>query len=221
MSDMQSKTVIYQPCYYPKLHYLARINDADQFIIFDDVEFSRRSRQHRAEINFGDKQWLTIPVQHTGAKTLINEAKIDNSQRWQDKHMGTLKHKYGGDATLFQPYYDRTEQSDEPALCEFTSETLLELMDQFGIKTETHYSSEIPISHPGDPSEYLAELTQYVSGDTYVCGQGVYDEYLDETVFASKGIDIEIQYWTPEWSNGNVCSLNVLFNADTPEEYVQ
>lgn len=218
---MTCRTVVYQPCYYPKLHYLARINSADKFIIFDDVEFSRRSRQHRAEIQFGDKQWLTIPVQHTGSKTLVNEAKIDNSQRWQDKHMGTLKHKYGGDASLFQPHYERTEQSDAPSLCAFTSETLLELLNQFGIETETHYSSELPVSHPGDPSEYLARLTQHISGDIYVCGQEVYHDYLDEAVFASRGIEVEIQDWTPEWPDGNVCSLDVLFEADNPEVHVE
>lgn len=217
---MASRTVIYQPCYYPKIHYLARINNADHFVIFDDVEFSRRSRQHRAEVNFGDKRWLTIPVRHTGQDTLVNEARIDNSQRWQEKHMGTLKHKYGGDVTLFQSYYDKTKDSDEPLLCAFTTDTLLELLAQFDIDSDVHYSSEIPVSHPGDPSEYLAKLTQYVSGDVYVCGQGVYDDYLDDEAFTSRGIDIEIQDWTPEWPDGNVCALDVLFGTDTPEVFV-
>jgi len=218
---MTSNAVIYQPCYYPKLHYLARINDADEFIIFDDVEFSRRSRQHRAEINFGDKRWLTIPVQRTGSKVKINEAHIDNSQRWQDKHIGTLKHKYGDDTSLFEPYYDITRSSDEPSLSEFTINTLLELLDQFDIKTTVHRSSEMPVSHPGDPSEYLSKLTKYVSGTNYICGQSVYNEYLDNNAFHSKDITIEIQDWTPKWPDGNVCSLDVLFNSDHPEEFIE
>ena len=218
---MTTNTVIYQPCYYPKLHYLARINSADEFIIFDDVEFSRRSRQHRAEINFGDKQWLTIPVQHTGSKIKINQARIDNSQRWQDKHLGTLRHKYGGDISSFKPYYNRIKSSDDPYLSEFTSGILLELLDQFNIETTVHRSSEIPISHPGDPSEYLSRLTEYVSGTNYICGQNVYDEYLCDSAFHSRNITVEIQDWTPKWPDGNVCSLDVLFNADYPEEFIR
>jgi hypothetical protein len=217
---MVCRTVVYQPCYYPKLHYLARINSADEFIIFDDVEFSRRSRQHRAEINFGDRRWLTIPVQHTGAETDINEATIDNSKRWQEKHMGTLKHKYGGDTSLFQPYYDETTETEAPLLVEFTTGTLLELLDQFDIEVSVHRSSALPVTHPGDPSEYLARLTQYVDGDVYICGQDVYDEYLDDSTFESRDIEIAIQDWTPEWPEGNVCSLDVLFGAEKPRNFV-
>jgi hypothetical protein len=212
---------VYQPCYYPKLHYLSRINSADEFIIFDDVEFSRRSRQHRAEVNFGDRRWLTIPVHHTGEDTLIKEAKIDNSSRWQQKHTGTLKHKYGSDSSLFQTYYDETKRTETPLLVDFTTSILLELLDQFNINVSVQYSSELPVSHPGDPSEYLAKLTKHVSGDVYICGQDVYDEYLDDTAFESKGIEIEIQDWTPQWPDGNVCSLDVLFDADNPEGFVE
>lgn len=216
---MSCRTVIYQPCYFPKLHYLARIHTADEFIILDDVEFSRRSRQHRAEINFNDRRWLTIPVQRTGTGTLINEAMIDNSKRWQEKHMGTLRHKYGGDASLFQSYYDETAEIS--LLVELTTATLLELLEQFNIDVSIRRSSALPVSHPGSPSEYLARLTQYVSGDIYICGQSVYNGYLNIAAFESKGIEIAIQDWTPEWSEGNVCSLDILFNADNPEEFVK
>jgi len=218
---MANRTVIYQPCYYPKIHYLSRINNADEFIIFDDVEFSRRSRQHRAEINFGNKRWLTIPIQHTGSNTTINDALIDNSQRWQDKHVGTLKHKYGSDTALFETHYAETEESNNPYLSEFTISILLELLEQFNVNTSIHRSSELPVSHPGDPSEYLAQLTEYVSGDVYVCGQSVYDGYLEEQPFSSRDIEVSVQDWTPNWPEGNVCSLDVLFNADNPEEIIK
>lgn len=218
---MTVRTVIYQPCYYPKLHYLSRINNADEFIIFDDVEFSRRSRQHRAEINFGDKRWLTIPIQHAGSDIQINEALIDNSQRWQDKHIGTLQHKYGGGVGLFEPYYEETRALDDPRLADFTIDILLELLNQFEVDTTIHRSSEMPISHPGDPSEYLAALTEYVSGTVYVCGQRAYNEYLDDSAFEKRDIEIEIQNWEPEWPDGNVCSLDVLYNSDDPARFIQ
>ena len=135
--------------------------------------------------------------------------------------MGTLKHKYGTDASLFQPYYDMTRGVESPSLGEFTSETLRELLDQFDIETAVSYSSELSVSHPGDPSEYLSRLTAKVSSDVYVCGQEVYDDYLDDTAFTSKGIKIEIQDWEPEWPEGNVCSLDVLFGADDPGMFVE
>ena len=216
---MAGTTVIYQPCYFPKLHYLARVNSADDFIIFDDVEFSRRSRQHRAEIDFHGKQWLTIPVKHTGT-TLLKNAKIDNSGRWQEKHQKTLKHKYGTESSLFDEYFEASATQDDSNLIDFTTDTLFELFNQFDVETSVHWSSKIPVEHPGDPSEYLAALTEYVSGDTYLCGQGVYDGYLDTSFFDSRGIKVKTQNWDSEWEGGNVCSLDVLFNTDNPEEYI-
>lgn len=218
---MTVRTVIYQPCYYPKLHYLSRISNADKLIIFDDVEFSRRSCQHRAEIKFGDKRWLTIPTQHTGSNIQINEAVIDNSQRWQDKHVGTLKHKYGGGIEIFEPYYDQTRDAENSLLVDFTVNILLELFDQFDINTTVYRSSEIPISHPGDPSKYLAQLTEHVSGTDYVCGQRAYDEYLDDSFFDDRGIEIDIQDWESQWPDGNVCSLDVLYNTDDPSRFIE
>lgn len=217
---MNVKTVVYQPCYFPKLHYISRINNADNLIIFDDVEFSRRSRQHRAEIDFNDKRWLTIPIRHTGSNIKINEALIDNSQRWQDKHMGTLRHKYNENIDFLQSYYDQTRDLEHPLFVEFTVNTLDALFNKFNINTTVHRSSEIPISHPGDPSEYIAQLTEYTSGTVYVCGQRAYDEYLDDSFFHDRGIDIEVQDWTPNWPDGNVCSLDVLCNADNPSEFI-
>ncbi|MEY7849459.1 WbqC family protein [Natrarchaeobius sp. A-rgal3] len=218
---MSSRVVVYQPCYFPKLHYLARIRDADVFIIFDDVEFSRRSRQHRAEIQVGSKRWLTIPVQHTGDSTAILNAKVDTTERWQEKHYQTLVHKFGNDAELFADYYHRIADQEEVRLVDVTIPTLLELLGQFDIDTDVRRSSEMDPTHPGDPSEYLANLVAEADGTKYLCGERAYTNYLDEEPFVDREIDIEIQDWSPDWGDGNVCSLEVLFEADDPTQYAR
>jgi hypothetical protein len=167
---MTTITTIYQPCYYPKLHYFSRINYSDKFIILDDVEFSRRSRQHRAEINFEQKKWMTIPVKHTGSKTLILEAEIDNAQKWQTNHIKTLQHKYGESYKLLEPFYTNVMQQETPFLGSFTSDILKHIIAKLNIDVDIYYSSQINCSNSGSPSEYLAKLTAAVSGDTYYLG---------------------------------------------------
>jgi len=103
--DMSTTVAVYQPRYFPRLHYLARIRRADVFVLYDDVEFSRRSRQHRAPIDFQDRDWLTAPVIHDGGATSIEDARLDMSRPWITEHVETLRHKYGAIADGLDRYY--------------------------------------------------------------------------------------------------------------------
>lgn len=218
---MPDSVAIYQPRYYPRLHYLARASQSDVFVLLDDVEFSRRSRQHRAEISLGSQQWLTIPVKHEDDDVLINEAEVDTSSRFGEKHYGTLQHKYGSDAEILEPFYQGVDDRETLRLVEITVPTLLEVFDRFGIDTEVVRSSELDADHPGNASEYLARLVDAVDGSTYVSGETGYENYLEEEPFERRGLDVTVQQWAPEWEDGNVCCLDVLFNSSSPETYVE
>lgn len=217
---MTTITTIYQPCYYPKLHYFSRINHSDKFIILDDVEFSRRSRQHRAEINFEKKKWMTIPVKHKGSKTLIKEAEIDNAQKWQTEHYNTLKHKYGESCEVLEPYYTNTLEDGTQFLASFTGDILRYIIAELNIDVDIYYSSQIECHNSGNPSEYLAKLTTAVSGDIYHLGRSAYSKYIEEREFRERNIDLRIQDWTPMWPDGNVCILDVLFNSSEPSNFI-
>lgn len=104
---MTRTVAAYQPHYFPRLHYLARAQQTDVFVIYDDIEFSRRSRQHRAPIDHFDKDWLTIPVRHTSPDVRIDEARIDMSTPWPVEHLETLRGKYGAGAEEWRPFYER------------------------------------------------------------------------------------------------------------------
>lgn len=218
---MPESVAIYQPRYYPRLHYLARASQSDVFVLLDDVEFSRRSRQHRAELSLGSQQWLTIPVKHENDDVLITEAEIDTSSRFAEKHYGTLKHKYGSEAEILEPFYQGVDDRQTLRLVEITVPTLLEVFDRFDIDTEVVRSSELDVEHPGNASEYLAQLTDAVDGSTYVSGETGYENYLEEEPFERRDIDVAVQQWTPEWEDGNVCCLDVLFDSSLPRKHVE
>jgi hypothetical protein len=104
---MTGVVAISQPRYYPRLHYLARVQEADVFVIYDDVQFSRRSPQHRAPIDYRDRTWLTIPIRHAGEHPSIDETRIDMSEPWPSRHVQTLHWKYGDAAMELQSFYER------------------------------------------------------------------------------------------------------------------
>jgi hypothetical protein len=192
----------------------------DTFVLYDEVEFSRQSPQHRAQIEFGGKTWLTIPIRHTGNETLIKDAEIDMNQHWQRTHTNTLKAKYGGNAaTQFEPFYDALD--DDARLVELTIPLLEELFDLFEVESAIVRSSTLDFDRTDDPSVNLARLVAELDGNEYVSGGRGYRNYLDETPFDERDIDVSVQDWTPTWDDGNVCSLDVLFGADDPSIHVR
>jgi hypothetical protein len=217
---MGASVAVYQPRYYPRLHYLARAQMVDTFVLYDDVEFSRQSPQHRAQIEFGGKKWLTVPVKRTGNDTLIVDAGIDMNRHWRRTHLNTLQAKYGGDAAAqFESFYEALD--DDARLVELTVPILAELFDRFDVDSDIVRSSRVDFERTDDASANLARLIETLDGTEYISGGRGYRNYLDETPFDERGIDVSVQDWDPEWDDGNVCSLDVLFEADDPTTHVR
>lgn len=101
-----------QPQYFPRLHYFARILNADIFMIRDDAQFLRKhlypdgktgkSYQAHAPIkqSFG-AQYLRVPTRHEGFKPIF-ETKISYQEDWINTHLKTLQVSYGRAANYEQ-----------------------------------------------------------------------------------------------------------------------
>jgi hypothetical protein len=168
---MSNIITVWQPLYYPRLHYFARLARSDIFVIFDDAEFSRSSPQHRAPIKHQNKNWLTIPISREDTTMPINEAKIDMGKDWINKHLGTFKAKYGGNsADKFNKFYE--DIGDNAYLSDITIPIIKSLISSFEIDIDIHLSSETKVDYKkGSPSEYNADLSEHFGADTYYCGE--------------------------------------------------
>lgn len=98
----------YQPQYFPRLHYFARILDSDIFEFSDYVQFvkkmayplpdgtSRRGKSYQADtlIKTGHGQiFLTVPVGSGGLKP-IHETQIAYQTPWAASHLKTVQIAY-------------------------------------------------------------------------------------------------------------------------------
>ena len=89
------KTVIHQPDFLPWLGFFDKISFADQFIVLDDVQFSRRGWTHRDKIDIGGKiRWLTVPVKKANYDQAINKIEISYENDWIDYHFNILQESY-------------------------------------------------------------------------------------------------------------------------------
>jgi len=98
----------YQPQYFPRLHYFARILDSDIFEISDYVQFvkkhaypgkdgvMKRGKSYQADTPIklqGGIHFLTVPVKDGGLLP-INNTPIDYSHGWQEKHLKIIESAY-------------------------------------------------------------------------------------------------------------------------------
>ena len=89
------RVAIVQSNYIPWKGYFDMIASADEFVLFDDVQYTRRDWRNRNRIVLdGQLHWLTIPVETKGRY----EQRIDETQiadhSWAANHLKTLQHAY-------------------------------------------------------------------------------------------------------------------------------
>ncbi|MFT5129758.1 MAG: hypothetical protein ACI8W8_003387, partial [Rhodothermales bacterium] len=106
------KTVaIVQSNYIPWKGYFDMIARVDEFILFDDVQYTRRDWRNRNKIKTSSgPNWLTIPVITKGRyEQLICETEVDHSRHWTTKHWNSIRHHYAR-APYFEHYASELEQ---------------------------------------------------------------------------------------------------------------
>ncbi|MCS7085675.1 MAG: WbqC family protein, partial [Bacteroidia bacterium] len=89
------KLVVTQSNYIPWKGYFDAINFADEFILYDDMQYTRRDWRNRNKIvTPNGLLWLTIPVINKGKYfQKINETLIDGDT-WARDHWKTLVFNY-------------------------------------------------------------------------------------------------------------------------------
>jgi hypothetical protein len=186
------KTVIHQPDFLPWLGFFDKISFADQFIVLDDVQFSRRGWTHRDKIDIGGKiRWLTVPVKKTNYDQTINKIEISYDNDWIDYHFNILQESYKNEKNykrfvkeLFEIYEKKFS-----LLIDFNFELLKLIISKMKIKTKILFSSDFNISSKN--SDKIIDLLEITKSNNYITGKPSLN-YLDLDKFFKKKIQIEI-----------------------------
>src|SRR5262245_47725481 len=89
------RVAVLQSNYIPWKGYFDLINSVDEFILYDDMQFTRRDWRNRNTIKTPNGiKWLTIPVAVKGKYfQTISETQI-NEREWGKRHLETLRANY-------------------------------------------------------------------------------------------------------------------------------
>jgi hypothetical protein len=211
---------ILQSNYVPWRGYFDLMDDCDVFIIYDEVQYTKSDWRNRNKLKTRTgTSWMTVPVQRDGLATRIDEAKIDWTNDWTEKHRQLVIENYR-DAPHFDdvscPFF--AELDRRPSRLSTLNVALLKMAAaHLRIETEIVFSAELGAQ--GGKTERLVSLVQEVDGDCYLSGPAA-ESYLDEELFRRAGITLEYKSYDYEpypqlWGafEGAVSILDLLLNT--------
>jgi hypothetical protein len=218
---MTKKVAVVQSNYIPWKGYFDLIAAVDEFILFDDMQYTRRDWRNRNQIKTPNGlQWLTVPVLAKGKyHQRIRETEI-NVGDWAATHWKSLELNYRRSthfdeiAAWLEPLYLETHKSLSPM-----NRLFIEAINRYlGIDTVIKNSWDYRLAD--GKSERLISLCEQAGGVEYISGPLAKD-YIAADEFAERDIKLTwfdysgypeyVQLWG-EFTH-NVSILDLLFNC--------
>ncbi len=216
------KIAILQSNYIPWKGYFDMIAAVDEFILYDDMQYTRRDWRNRNKIKTPrGVQWLTVPVLVKGKyHQKIRETEIDGTE-WAATHWKALAQNYRR-----SPNFPEISSWLEPLYLENNFIHISQLNRRFiesicnYLEIKTRITSSWDYSLIDGKTERLADLCLQAGGTEYISGPAAKD-YIDEKIFSD--FDIKLTWFDytgyPEypqlWSEftHDVSILDLLFNC--------
>ena len=185
------RVAIVQSSYIPWKGYFDLVRAVDEFIVLDEVQFTKRDWRSRNRIKTKDGlAWLSIPVVTAGLyHQRILDATISDG-RWALNHWRRISASYAR-----TPYFDRYAPMFEPLFQKPPSDRLsavnhafiVRICEALGIETRITWSTDY--ESRASRNERLIDLCQAAGATDYLSGPNARG-YLDLPAFRAAGITV-------------------------------
>lgn len=184
---MSKKLAILQSNYIPWKGYFDLINSVDEFILYDDVQYTKNDWRNRNKIKTPEGSgWLTIPVKKNYGQK-IRETVIQSSN-WNRKHWYSIIHNYSR-ARHFHDYQNVFESlylgCEENLLSQINYRFLVAICQMLGINTKISWSMDYSLIE--GKTEKLVSLCKQAGATEYISGPAA-QAYIDQELFRSENI---------------------------------
>ena len=187
------KLAIMQPYIFPYIGYFQLINAVDKFVVYDNIEYTKKGWINRNRILLNGKAgYFTFPLKkdsdylHIGQRRLSASFKEEKLKLFR-KITGAYK-KADQFETVF-PLLHAIINSEEENLFKFIHHSLQEMCKFLDIKTEFIISSEIPIDHSLTSQDKVIAICKAMNAAAYINSAGGMDLYSKE-IFKQQNIDL-------------------------------
>lgn len=215
------KVVVLQSNYIPWKGYFDLIHDAEVFIFYDDVQYTKNDWRNRNKLKTrAGAQWITVPV-GIDANRLICEVTIKDPS-WQRKHWNTLVHEYSKRPffAFYRPFFEELYLSAQWTNLSVMNQAMTRRIAAELLHIGTRFEDSRSYQPQGENQDRLLDLLVKSGATEYISGPSA-KSYITPERFAAAGIELtwkdysgypEYEQAHPPFEHG-VSILDLLFNT--------
>ncbi|MBG6057229.1 hypothetical protein RCH16_000421 [Cryobacterium sp. MP_M5] len=188
---------VHQPNFMPWSKLLAKVLASDVFVAYDSVQFTRKEFHARQlfRTRAGKPEWLSVPVQSTGDRQVLKDARIAESLDWRSDHLRFLRTHYG-DTPFFGevfPLIENIYARRHTMLVDLNLDLIETLCRYLAADVRIVRARDLP--HSGDREQRLLDLVQGAGGDAHLTSTST-THHIDWSGFERTGIPVFEQVFT-------------------------
>jgi len=187
------KLAIMQPYFMPYVGYFQLINSVDQFVIYDNIQYTKKGwiNRNRILVN-GKDQIITLPIKKDSDYLDVIDREL--SESWEKdkiKMVNVIKSSYNK-----APYFKEASElifeclnNPEKNLFKFIYDSIILINEYLEIKTSIVISSSINANHTLKSQDKVLSLCKAQNADVYINSIGGVELY-DKATFKQNRIEL-------------------------------
>lgn len=190
------KVAIMQPYFFPYIGYFQLINCVDEFVIYDNIEFTKKGwiNRNRILVN-GTDAVVSLPIKKDSDYLHVNERFLaDTWEVERKKLLNRITESYRK-APHFKETYAVLEKcimNEDRNLFKFILHSVQTIMQYLKIDTKLVVSSSVPIDHQLKSDEKVTAICKERGADIYINPVGGLELY-DKEIFKKNNLELQFQ----------------------------
>lgn len=187
------KIAIMQPYFLPYIGYFQLINSVDRFVIYDNIQFTKRGWIHRNRILSNDQdRMISLPLKKASSYLDICDRELSGDFKFKrHKFLNRIENAYRN-ATHFKRIFPviRSIYLDEATnLFKFVYNSIVTVNKHIGITTPIVISSSVPVNRSIKGQEKVVSICKSLNATLYINPIGGLNLY-DEESFLEIGVKL-------------------------------
>lgn len=194
------KVAIMQPYFFPYIGYFQLLQAVDIFVIYDNIQFSKKGWINRNRILANGKdEYFTLPLKKDSDYLNVVDRKLsDNFEQDKVKTLRKIKECYRK-APFFEAVFPLIENAfnyQSENLFEFILHSLKLQLDFLGISTEVVISSSLEVDHTLKSQDKVIAICESLKASAYYNPIGGLELYDNES-FENKNMKLNFMKSNP------------------------
>jgi hypothetical protein len=185
------KTAIMQPYFFPYIGYFQLINSVDEFIIYDNIEYTKRGWVNRNQVlSKGESKKITLPIKKASDYLHIFDRSLADSWRKDRKKLLNQIRSLYLRAPFFKKTYNLVEEClmyGDDNLFNFLLNSIKRVKEHLNIETPIIISSDLDVDHSLKGQDKVLSICENRSTTIYINAIGGINLY-SEKDFKNKNI---------------------------------